>query len=218
MIRVPVKRETTSVAVQARQRAALDIWDRSRAAQGLPRWHVACAYAGLLAVDDPQACKVVDVTPRVRCDTDVYVPHAGALVQSADESTDDHHTRLEALFEWIGMACVGAQRQVPSRGSVSRRMLTRRRLRANDRVDPYVAVYDVPEPASIGDVVHVRWKGLMDSRFVQSVIDTAMYAFLSLPRGACGPLMCVTLDRRCRRHKGVEIRTFLSRSRCIRIS
>ncbi|KAN0088373.1 Ribonuclease P 40kDa (Rpp40) subunit domain containing protein [Tylopilus felleus] len=166
VIRVPVKRETTSVAVQARQRAALDIWDRSRAAQGLPRWHIACAYAGLLAVDDPQACKVVDVTPRVRCDTDVYVPHAGALVQSADESTDDHHTRLEALFEWIGMACLGAQR-----------------LRANDRVDPYVAVYDVPEPASIGDVVHVRWKGLMDSRFVQSVIDTAI-STLSTSQGS----------------------------------
>lgn len=46
VIRIPLKRETTSVGVQARQRAALGIWDRVRAAQGLSRWHV--AYVGAL--------------------------------------------------------------------------------------------------------------------------------------------------------------------------
>ena len=52
------------------------------------------------------------------------------------------------------------------------------RLQANDRVDPYVAVYEAPSPASIADVTHIRWKGLMDNSFVRSVIDTAVYAFL----------------------------------------
>lgn len=52
---------------------------------------------------------------------------------------------------------------------------TRNRLHANDRVDPYVAVYEAPSPASIDDVTHLSWRGLMDGAFVRSVIDTAMY-------------------------------------------
>lgn len=52
--------------------------------------------------------------------------------------------------------------------------LTARRLRASDRVDPYVAVYE-PPPASVGAVTHLRWNGLMDTPFVQSVIDAAVY-------------------------------------------
>lgn len=64
--------------------------------------------------------------------------------------------------------------------------MTTDRLRANDRVDPYVAVYEAPLPASVDDVTHVCWKGLMDSAFVRSVIDTAMYVFYL---SSCGSLM-----------------------------
>jgi ribonucleases P/MRP protein subunit RPP40 len=49
----------------------------------------------------------------------------------------------------------------------------RRRLQANDRVDPYVAVYSPPAPFTIGDMVHIRWHGFLTPRFVQRVIDTA---------------------------------------------
>ena len=137
VMRVPLKRETTSVAVQARQRAALGIWDRIREVDGLGRWCVAYVGAGgtflpgpplLLinerggvagpstsaSVDDPEAYAVKDVTARVRRDADVYVPHVGDLVQSTEEDAEDYQERLEALFEWVGMACLGAQRQVPS--------------------------------------------------------------------------------------------------------
>lgn len=41
VIRVPLKQGTTSVAVRARQKAALGIWDRVRAEEGLGRWRVA---------------------------------------------------------------------------------------------------------------------------------------------------------------------------------
>lgn len=33
------------------------------------------------------------------------------------------------------------------------------RLHANDRVDPYVALYDAPESSTIGTLSHVRWRG-----------------------------------------------------------
>ena len=50
------------------------------------------------------------------------------------------------------------------------------RLAANDRVDPYVAVYESPTPSKVGDVTHLRWRGLLASTFVQTIIDTAMCA------------------------------------------
>ncbi|KAI9464732.1 ribonuclease P 40kDa subunit-domain-containing protein [Boletus coccyginus] len=168
VIRIPLKRETTSVVVQARQRAALAVWDRVRAVDGLGRWRV--AYVGpstFASGDNSEAYGVTDVTARVRRSADVYVPHVGDLgVPSTGEDEEDHRERLEALFEWVGMACLGAQR-----------------LHANDRVDPYVAVYEAPSPASIDDVTHLSWRGLMDGAFVRSVIDTAVYVFpLSLVR------------------------------------
>ena len=62
----------------------------------------------------PSTSAVKDVTARVRREADVYVPHVGDLVQSTEEDAEDHQERLEALFEWVGMACLDAQRQVPS--------------------------------------------------------------------------------------------------------
>ena len=61
---------------------------------------------------DPEAYAVTEVTAHVRRDADVYVPHVGSLVQSTTETPEDHQDRLEALFEWVGMACLGAQRKV----------------------------------------------------------------------------------------------------------
>lgn len=101
----------------------------------------------------------------------------------------------------------------------------RNRLYANDRVDPYVAVYEPPSPSSIDDVTHLCWKGLMDSTFVRSVIDTAMYASPCPsfpPRWVvqCGIVdaeRVLTVDRSCRRQHLAETITLLSRSRCILI-
>ena len=63
-------------------------------------------------MDDPvpEAYAVKDVTPRVRHETNVYVPHVDDLTQS--QSAGEDGERLEALFEWVGMACLGAQRYV----------------------------------------------------------------------------------------------------------
>jgi ribonuclease P/MRP protein subunit RPP40 len=82
--------------------------------------------------------------------------------------------KVMSLFEWAGMAALGAQRRVSRYHIV--RMLTKHRLQANDRVDPYVAVYDPPTPSQIGSVTHLKWKGFLAPQFVQTVINTAMYA------------------------------------------
>jgi hypothetical protein len=129
VIRVPLKRETTSVAVQARQRAALGVWDRVREMDGLGRWCVAYVGAGGAFSPDPASLSLIserggvagpstsaikEVTACVRREADVHVPHVGDLVQSTEEDAEDHQERLEALLEWVGMACLGAQRHVSS--------------------------------------------------------------------------------------------------------
>ncbi|KAJ7255472.1 hypothetical protein B0H12DRAFT_1233083 [Mycena haematopus] len=47
------------------------------------------------------------------------------------------------------------------------------RLQANDRADAYVAVYEPPQPstATVGDIIHLRWRGFLGPDFVQSVAD-----------------------------------------------
>lgn len=55
-------------------------------------------------------------------------------------------------------------------------MLLRHRLRANDRVGPYVSLYECPEPAYVGSITHLRWTGLLGPEFVQSLIDIGLYA------------------------------------------
>jgi Ribonuclease P 40kDa (Rpp40) subunit len=61
---------------------------------------------------------------------------------------------------------------------------TRPRLQANDRVDPYVAVYSPPVPFAVGDMVHIRWHGFLTPQFVQRVIDTA----------TCVATLCLFVD------------------------
>jgi len=80
----------------------------------------------------------------------------GATSDSDDDALQDWNERASSLFEWIGMVNIGAQR-----------------LQANDRVDPYVAVYSAPAPSVIGDMVHIRWHGFLNPQFTQRVFDTA---------------------------------------------
>lgn len=48
----------------------------------------------------------------MRREANLYVPHVGDLTQSTEgeNGEDDRERRLEALFEWVGMTCLGAQR------------------------------------------------------------------------------------------------------------
>lgn len=45
------------------------------------------------------------------------------------------------------------------------------RLNANDRVDPYVALYEPPAPKHMQDVTHLRWRGLLPPSFIKEALD-----------------------------------------------
>ncbi|KAJ7429701.1 hypothetical protein FB451DRAFT_1069856, partial [Mycena latifolia] len=73
------------------------------------------------------------------------------------DAVADWEGEMRTLFEWVGMAGLGAQR-----------------LQAHDRADAYVAVYDAPAPATMAPVAHLRWRGLLSPAFVQSVVDAVL--------------------------------------------
>ncbi|KAI0053861.1 hypothetical protein FA95DRAFT_7160 [Auriscalpium vulgare] len=71
-------------------------------------------------------------------------------------ATQDWNDEMSGLFEWLGLAAMASQR-----------------LQANDRVDPYVAVYANPEPSFIGELTRIRWTGLLSPAFVRAVATCA---------------------------------------------
>ncbi|KAE9406839.1 hypothetical protein BT96DRAFT_1014542 [Gymnopus androsaceus JB14] len=90
---------------------------------------------------------------------------------------EDWCEAMEGLFEWVGMAGLGATRQEDSLLFLGHKILTPKtvRLKANDRIDPFVAVYEPPSSTRIGNVTHLRWTGFIGPSFVQSLIDLLSY-------------------------------------------
>ncbi|GBE89563.1 hypothetical protein SCP_1602250 [Sparassis crispa] len=130
----------------------LEMWDVQRGP-----WQILFHHSG-----DPVPVSIGRVTVHevkpFRSDVaDVHIPSSMDLCNTAETSQLDWAEKMSALFEWVGMACLGAQR-----------------LKANDRVDPYVAVYTPPTPSRVGDITYMRWTGLLTPEFVQSVIDTSI--------------------------------------------
>ncbi|KAI1791785.1 ribonuclease P 40kDa subunit-domain-containing protein [Ganoderma leucocontextum] len=71
--------------------------------------------------------------------------------------TEDWEESVSTLFEWVGMAGLGSQR-----------------LSAGDRCDPYISVYEPPEPSYVGDLSSIRWTGFITSTFLKNVVDTIL--------------------------------------------
>ena len=91
----------------------------------------------------------------------------------------DWKENIAELFEWVGMACLGSERYAYVCKKSSGRSDTRRRLQANDRTDPYVALYDIPEPRSVGIVTHVRWRGdALPIPLVENIVESAYVRIL----------------------------------------
>ena len=85
-------------------------------------------------------------------------------------ATSDFVVRVD----WIGWSGLTEVRSYPLYmvPFVSTRPLYR--LLANDRSDPYISVYEPPEPSHPGDLTTMRWRGFLPSSFVQSVLDTIL--------------------------------------------
>ncbi|KAF5361819.1 hypothetical protein D9756_002399 [Leucocoprinus leucothites] len=115
---------------------------------------------------------LIPVITQVTCEKsyleNVWIPNPASLPPRPqprqEEEFEDWQHDVSALFEWVGMTGLHAQR-----------------LQANDRVDPYVAIYEPPTASRVGNVTHLRWRGLLSPAFVQSVIDASVSARASVP-------------------------------------
>ncbi|KZT07302.1 uncharacterized protein LAESUDRAFT_812290, partial [Laetiporus sulphureus 93-53] len=103
------------------------------------------------------------MAPKTTNLSNIYVPALKLTPCPTDtEEREDWQEEVSTLFEWVGMACLGAQR-----------------LRINDKVDPYLAVYIPPTSSRVGSVSHIRWTGLLSPAFVSRILSAATYASLS---------------------------------------
>lgn len=176
VIRIPVRQEIESVAVRAKQKAALKLWDELRE-NGSGKWEVVYCQADIMMQPGTsESHEAVIVQPHICRSTDIHVP-VPALAPLPEESTEDWDERISDLFEWVGMACLGAQR-----------------LKANDRVNPYVAVYEVPAPSYIGDVTQITWATFLHQSFINDALETVIShlasatdnrAFVAMTRHGC---------------------------------
>ncbi|KAI0766075.1 hypothetical protein BC629DRAFT_1596553 [Irpex lacteus] len=104
------------------------------------------------------------VKPTVRSMQNVYVPPA----RIPPVEGEDWDEAVEALFEWVGLASLGSPR-----------------LQTTDKPDPYIAVYEPPNGSTPGDLVHMRWSGLIPRSFLRSVLKTVAESHTV-------PLVCIT--------------------------
>ncbi|GLB41658.1 putative ribonuclease P 40kDa (Rpp40) subunit [Lyophyllum shimeji] len=183
VIRLPLQKNAESVANRARRNESLKAWDARREQEGLGPWNMLYCSANSSL---PEPAFAVTEVREVHCQMtkfdDVHIPvpslrqhpsapqsrtsasPAARAAGDEEDEVEDWNTEMAALFEWVGMACLGSQR-----------------LKANDRVDPYVAVYECPSPSYIGNVTHLRWTGFLGPDFVQLVVDTALAAVRRIP-------------------------------------
>ncbi|EJC99949.1 uncharacterized protein FOMMEDRAFT_159526 [Fomitiporia mediterranea MF3/22] len=163
---VDLHERTSSQFTRAKE--AIRLWDERRRVQGIGPWRV-CVQA--LPSNLETELKPETVQPSVTTTSDILVPvldHEDGCTfggvtntstggeESKADAEEDRQERMNELFEWVGMACIGSDR-----------------LKANDRVNPFVAVYEPPTPkATVGDVTHFRWRGLLGPSTIRSVLET----------------------------------------------
>lgn len=148
--------------MKAKRKKALQDWDRWREQDGLGKWDVIfCHVSGLGSVNTDES-QQYEVKPQIRKSSFIHIPTLSSIrtawsQESDSRETQEWHQSIADLFEWVGMACLGAQR-----------------LEANDRVDPYVSVYSPPSPSQVGTITHLRWRGLLSPAFVKLAIDSVI--------------------------------------------
>ncbi|KIL69217.1 hypothetical protein M378DRAFT_70203 [Amanita muscaria Koide BX008] len=155
----------------SRRFTALRAWEKRREQEtGFSGWHVVycCRDLGpmtypLMAVEEPMnQAEIKEVACLIRKMRDVNVPDVKlhpfpeGKGKDVEERREDWNDDVHALFEWVGMACLGSQR-----------------LKLNDRTDPYVALYE-PPPSNPGNLTHIQWQGFLSPTFLQLIIDTVI--------------------------------------------
>ncbi|KAF8874453.1 ribonuclease P 40kDa subunit-domain-containing protein [Gymnopilus junonius] len=185
VIDIPLQKYALSPANREKIRACIELWDKRRESElgkDAALWEVLYSWKGQKEpYNFPFAqhdIRTVQCTKRQQ--QDVHIPQPclsprpdtsssnssskkSKLTENKKEDMlEDWNRRTESLFEWVGMACLGAQR-----------------LQANDRADPFVALYEPPEPSIVGNVIHLQWRGLLHHDFVQQVINSVFPSLLA---------------------------------------
>ncbi|KIM90388.1 hypothetical protein PILCRDRAFT_60188 [Piloderma croceum F 1598] len=165
VIRIPLRDNSESVGMKAKRKKALQDWDRRREEDGLGKWGVIHCWSSvdgfekIVDFGDSQQC---EVKPQIHKSSVIHIPIPSSTwttwpQKSNSDNASEWNESMNALFEWVGMACLGAQR-----------------LEVNDRVDPYVGVYSPPNPSRTGTITHLRWRGLLSPAFVQLIVNSAI--------------------------------------------
>jgi ribonucleases P/MRP protein subunit RPP40 len=174
--------------------SSLRAWDARRLQEGVGPWHVLFSHRPVVSVSDNTLHGATPLGGRgeVRSATNVRVPGFERALGGGERG--EWEEQVAGWCEWVGLACLDSPRFFSfflSHSSLQQLMRVRcgRRLQANDRADPFVALYEAPGPSRVGALTHVRWRGLLPPEFVQGVIDAArsgFFFFLSFFRHESG--------------------------------
>ncbi|KAJ3800006.1 ribonuclease P 40kDa subunit-domain-containing protein [Lentinula aff. detonsa] len=182
VISIPLyAKEAESAKVWVQREAAVKRWEERRVREiGSSSWNV------LILIKDSKNVDSLNITP-VRCQKnvlqDVHIPVVRLTPRprcqspSEEEEEEDWCETMQGLFEWVGMAGFGSTR-----------------LKANDRIDPFVAVYEPPWPTHVGSVTHIQWTGFIRPSFVQSLIDLISYVhhLAQSPQAECPQFLSIS--------------------------
>ncbi|KAF8639048.1 hypothetical protein AX17_001771 [Amanita inopinata Kibby_2008] len=193
VVQISLRRGADTPANIARRNAALDAWEkRLKEVRGTAKWHVSYCSKDPGTVLHPlpvtdaaiHGIEIHQMTCRAGKLRDVCIPDAVELKPfptgdgvDVTDNGEDWNAYMHALFEWVGMACLGSQR-----------------LNCNNRVDPYIALYEPPSPSKRGNLTHMRWQGLMPPSFVQLIIDTVLSFLKSTGLGEHEPVPFVSIS------------------------
>jgi len=160
-----------------KQKAALELYDRLRLEAGLDLWEVVYHSTRQGVLSPEHELTKVDVQTVEMSDVYIPEPNLSPPAEEGGAKMEDWNEHISDLYEWVGMACLGAQR-----------------LYINDRVDPYVAVYTPPLPSHPGTITHARWRGgLLHPSFVQAVLATARNCVTSEGLPGTPPFVAMTV-------------------------
>ncbi|KAI0688071.1 hypothetical protein BC835DRAFT_1308940 [Cytidiella melzeri] len=99
---------------------SIESWDQRRGLWEVVFHHEAKTNTNNLEGDRHEICPITRITRTAHIPTPLLASHP--------QDKEDWEEEVSALFEWVGMACLGSER-----------------LQANDHPDPYIAVYEPPE-------------------------------------------------------------------------
>jgi len=152
---VPASKDTKSQLwhpLGPKQKSLLEAWDERRGP-----WDI------IYHVEDPLHVgpSTREVQPQVQIVTDVKIPAATSIraCPSGTDEAEDWEEEVSNLFEWVGMACLGSER-----------------LKGYDSADPYLGVYTLDVPYTVGGVTHIKWRGLLPPKFIKQIIEISAAA------------------------------------------